>query len=124
LKWNSADESLISVGPVGISHEHSQDGAAEKLPSSADLWGDRELSQPAVKISLPTLRRHKSLGVVSTPLKSQGNVLSKENFRPHSDRSPIVEAMPRLAVTFPLKNKDRHDCKTVVRLKQQMLRNQ
>src|SRR5262245_64412844 len=48
----------------------------------------------------------------------------EKDFRSHTKRSPIVEAVSGLAIPLPLKNKNRHYRKFVIRLDQQVLRDE
>ena len=85
----------------------------------------------AVPAFLSRMFRHSAVYVRSdrgiegpAALKGKRNVFRKEDFGAHSEGSPIVESMTRLAVTFPLENENRHDGKLFVGLKQEMVRNQ
>src|SRR6266403_5256245 len=75
LERNSANKPAQSIRPVRVSEECAQNRTAEELLSRANLWSDREFSQPSV-IS----RRDLAVRVIKPSLKCKGEILRKENF--------------------------------------------
>src|SRR5262249_38361045 len=124
LKRNPAHQTSESIRPTAVRQKRSQYGTAEKLTTSSDLRCDRELAEPAVELAIAGLRSDKTLGVVEPSLKSERNVFCEKDFRSHTKGSPIVEAVSRLAIPLPLEDKNRHDCKPVIRLNEQVFRDE
>jgi hypothetical protein len=85
------------------------------------LRRDREFSEPPIELRIPVLRRDKSLGVVKPGLECEGQILGEKYFRSDTERYPVVEPMSWLPVSRPLEDKDRHNGKSVVGLKEQMV---
>src|SRR5216683_2851303 len=124
LEWDSPHEAAEAIGPVCVRHKQTQHWAAEELAARTDLGCNREFAQPAVELRVAVLRRSKAFRVVKPSLKCQGNVFRKENFGSQTERRPVVEAVAWQAIAFSLKNKNRHDRKSVVGLNEQVFRDQ
>src|SRR5258707_12653149 len=124
LEWNSSDQTAEPIRPIRVGQKHTQHRPAEKLAACSDLRRNREFAQPAIELGVPVLRRDKTFGVVKPGLEREGQILGEEHFRSYAKRRPIVEPVSRLPVPFPLENEDRHYGKSVVGLKEQMIRNQ
>src|SRR5260370_20422670 len=124
LEWDSAHEAAEAIGPVCVRHKQTEHWAAEELAARTDLRCNREFTQPAVELRVAVLRRSKAFRVVQPTLQRQGNVFRKEHFRSQTERRPVVEAVAWQAIAFSLKNKNRHDRKSVVGLNEQVFREQ
>src|SRR5262249_7868233 len=120
LERDAAHQTAEAVGPIRVSHEQAQDRLAKELTARSDLRCDCELTQPTVELPVAILGSHKTVGVINPSFKRQGKIFGEEDFRPRAKRCPIVEAMARLPVPLPLKDEDRHDGESVVRLKEQV----
>src|SRR6266851_3129188 len=124
LEWDSPHQAAEAIGPVCVRHKQTQHWAAEELAARTDLGCNREFAQPAVELRVAVLRRSKAFRVVKPSLKYQGKVLSEKHFGSQTERRPVVEAVAWQAIALSLKNKNRHDRKSVVGLNEQVFREQ
>src|SRR5262249_18306764 len=124
LEGNSSHKPAEAVRPIAISEKRPQYGTAEELTTSTYLRRDRELAEPAIKLAIAGLRGNKTLGVIKSSFKRERNIFCEEDFWSHTERSPIVEAVSGLAVSLSLEDKNRHDRKPVIRLKEQVFRDE
>src|SRR6266851_4096320 len=124
LEWDSPHQAAEAIGPVCVRHKQTQHWAAEELAARTDLGCNREFAQPAVELRVAVLRRSKAFRVVKPSLKCQGKVLSEKHFGSQTERRPVVEAVAWQAIALSLKNKNRHDRKSVVGLNEQVFREQ
>src|SRR5208337_1652847 len=96
--------------------ESAQHRPTEEFPSRSDLRRDRVLAQPA--LVLPGTVR-----VVESTLECQRDMFGEEDFWSRAKRHPLIPVMLRISVLAALVNKDWHDGKPVVRLKNYLLCN-
>src|SRR5215475_912376 len=120
LEGDSAHETAEAVRPTAIREKRAQHRAAEELATGSDLRCDRKLAEPAIEWSFAGRSSYKTLGMVKPSFKRERDIFCEEDFGSNTKRSPIVEAMSRLAVSPPLEDENRHKRELVVRLNEKV----